>query len=35
MKTITFGSDEGWWETSAGAEFGAERLAEIEKLFKK
>ena len=22
-------SDSGWWETSAGAEFGAERLAAV------
>ena len=25
-------SDEGWWETSTGAEFGADVLDELEKL---
>ena len=26
-------SDDGWWETSTGAEFGAKKLAEIKSLF--
>lgn len=26
-------SDDGWWETSSGAEFGAKQLAAIEALF--
>ncbi len=25
--------EEGWWETSEGAEFGAKKLAEIKALF--
>ncbi len=27
--------DNGWWETSCGAEFGAKKLKEVEELFKK
>jgi hypothetical protein len=27
-------AEEGWWETSTGAEFGAERLRQIRALFK-
>ena len=26
-------SEAGWWETSSGAEFGAEKLAEVKALF--
>jgi hypothetical protein len=28
-------SNEGWWETSTSADFGAKKLNEIEELFKK
>lgn len=27
--------DDGWWETTTGAEFGAEKLAEIEALLRR
>lgn len=27
-------SDDGWWETAAGAEFGAGKLAELEALIR-
>lgn len=27
-------SDDGWWETSFGAKFGAQKLAEIEALIR-
>jgi len=27
-------SEEGWWETSTGADFGKQRLAMIRELFK-
>jgi len=28
-------SDDGWWETSSGAEFGANKLKEVQDLVKK
>ena len=28
-------SDDGWWETSSGAEFGAKKLKEVQELVKK
>lgn len=28
------GADDGWWETSVGAEFGATKLASIEDLIR-
>jgi hypothetical protein len=28
-------SDDGWWETSTGAEFGAKKLAEIKSFIEK
>ena len=27
--------DNGWWETSTGAEFGAKKMKEVEELVKK
>lgn len=29
---IEMETEEGWWPTSTGAEFGAEKLAEVEEL---
>ena len=28
-------SDDGWWETTVGAEFGAKKLKEVQELVKK
>ena len=31
----TCSRDDGWWETSCGAEFGAKKLKEVQDLVKK